>query len=136
MLDAVNAFRAQARTCGSRGSFPAVTPLTWRCELKSAALAHSRDMANNNFFDHIGSDGSSPSQRVTRAGYSWSTVGENIAAGIPLSGVSAVMQSWIDSAGHCANLMNASFTNFGAAKYSNSSSTYEVYWTQVFGRPR
>mgnify|MGYP001820705447 FL=1 len=136
MLDAVNAFRAQPRTCGSRGSFPAVTPLTWRCELKSAALAHSRDMANNNFFDHTGSDGQSAGFRITSAGYSWSAWGENIAAGIPLSGVSAVMQAWIDSPGHCANLMGSLFSNFGAAKYSDSSSTYDVYWTQVFGRPR
>jgi uncharacterized protein YkwD len=136
MLDAVNAFRAQARTCGSRGSFPSVAPLTWRCELKSAALAHSRDMANNNFFNHTGSDGRSAGDRMTSAGYRWSAWGENIAAGIPLSGVSAVMQAWIDSPGHCANLMGSIFTNFGAAKYSDYSSAYDVYWTQVFGRPR
>jgi uncharacterized protein YkwD len=136
MLDAVNAFRAQPRECGSRGSFPAVPALTWRCELQSAALAHSMDMADNNFFSHTGSDGQSAGDRITNAGYSWSAWGENIAAGIPLSGVSAVMQAWIDSPGHCSNLMGANFTNFGAAKYSNTSSLYDVYWTQVFGRPR
>ena len=94
------------------------------------------DMANNNFFSHTGSDGSSAGDRATRAGYSWSAWGENIAAGVPYSAVSAVMQGWIDSPGHCANLMNANFSNLGAAKFSNPASTYNVYWTQAFGRPR
>lgn len=136
MLEAVNAFRARDRSCGSRGDFPAVPALSWRCELESAALGHSMDMANNNFFSHTGFDGSSAGDRATREGYNWSSWGENIAAGSAYSAVSAVMQGWIDSPGHCANLMGASFTEFGAAKYSNSSSTYNVYWTQVFGRSR
>jgi len=136
MLATVNAARTQARVCGSSGSFPAVSPLGWNCKLKAAALGHSMDMANNNFFSHTGSNGQSAGYRITAANYIWSTYGENIAAGIPLSSVSAVVQGWIDSPGHCANLMNANFTELGAAKYSNASSTYDVYWTQVFGRPR
>ena len=136
MLNAVNAFRAQTRSCGERGQFPAVPSLSWDCKLQAAALGHSMDMANNNFFSHTGSNGSSFSSRITQAGYSWSSAGENIAAGIPLSSVSAAVQAWIDSPGHCANLMGSSFTNLGAAKYSNPASTYNVYWTQSFGRPR
>jgi uncharacterized protein YkwD len=134
MLEAVNAFRTQPRTCGDRGTFPAVQPLTWNCSLKTAALDHSADMAGNNFFSHTGSDGSSAGTRMTRAGYRWQAWGENIAAGA--SSVSRVMQMWIDSPGHCANLMSGSFTNLGAASYYNASSTYGIYWTQVFGRPR
>ena len=136
MLNAVNAFRAQSRSCGAQGSFPAASPVSWSCKLKTAALGHSMDMANNNFFSHTGSNGQSPGYRATQAGYIWSTYGENIAAGIPLSSVSAVMQGWIDSPGHCANLMGPNFTNLGAAKYSNPSSTYNIYWAQMFGRPR
>ncbi|MDH4040526.1 MAG: MopE-related protein [Gammaproteobacteria bacterium] len=135
MLAAVNATRAQARVCGS-GTYPAVPALTWSCNLKNAALGHSADMANNNFFSHTGSDGQSPAYRATQAGYSWSAIGENIAAGTPLSAVSAVVQAWIDSPGHCANMMGSNYTQLGAAKYSNPASTYGVYWTQVFGRPR
>jgi len=134
MLDAVNTFRSQARVCGSRGGFPAVSPLSWNCELKVAALGHSTDMANNNFFDHTGSSGQTLRSRAEAAGYAWSALGENIAAGS--SSVNSVMQLWIDSPGHCANLMGASFINLGAAKFSNVSSRYGVYWTQVFGRPR
>jgi uncharacterized protein YkwD len=135
MLDAINDFRSQTRTCGSRGTFAAVSPLSWSCELEAAALTHSMDMANNNFFDHTGSDNSSGGDRASRAGYSWSAWGENIAAGVPLSSVSAVMDAWISSPGHCANLMGSFFDHLGAAKYSSGSSAYGVYWTQVFGRP-
>ena len=93
-------------------------------------------MANNNFFSHTGSNGQSVGSRATQAGYVWSTVGENIAAGGSLSSVAAVVQAWVNSPGHCENLMRSSFTELGASKYSNNTSTYGVYWTQVFGRPR
>jgi uncharacterized protein YkwD len=56
-------------------------PLTANAALAVAATAHSNDMANNNFLGHIGSDGSNPGQRITRAGYSWFTYGENVAGG-------------------------------------------------------
>lgn len=136
MLDAVNATRAQARVCGAEGSFSAVSPLSWSCDLEAAALGHSMDMANSNFFSHTGSNGQSVGTRATQAGYTWSTVGENIAAGLSFTAVSAVVQAWIDSPGHCANLMRSGYTELGASKFSNNSSTYTVYWTQVFGRPQ
>jgi len=135
MLNAVNAARAQARLCGST-SYRATAALAWSCELEAAATGHSMDMANNNFFSHTGSDGKSVDTRATRAGYTWSAVGENIAAGIPLSYVSSVMEAWLKSPGHCANIMSSTYTEFGAAKISNPSSTYNAYWTQVFARPR
>ncbi|MEE4146098.1 MAG: CAP domain-containing protein, partial [Halieaceae bacterium] len=87
---------------------------------------------NNNYFSHTGLNGSSPGDRITAAGYSWSSYGENIAAGA--SSVSQVMQMWLDSPGHCTNIMGGNFTNLGAARFSNPASTYNVYWTQVFGR--
>jgi len=64
------------------------------------------------------------------------SVGENIAAGLSLSSVSAVVQAWVGSPGHCANLMRSNYTEIGASKFSNPASNYNVYWTQVFGRPR
>ena len=136
MLSAVNEFRSQPRTCGSAGSFPATAPLVWACKVGDLALHHSMDMANNNYFDHQGLNGSSPGGRLAQSGYVSSTWGENIAAGTSLSSVSAALNAWITSDGHCANLMASSFTDFGAAKFSNPSSTYSVYWTQVFARPR
>ena len=133
MLDAVNAFRAQPRSCGS-SDYATAAPLTWSCKLESAAVTHSTDMASNDFFSHTGFDGSTFATRVTAAGYSWSTVGENIAAGY--TSIGTVVQGWIDSPDHCANMMNSSFQNFGSAKVVNASSQYGVYWTQVFGRSR
>ncbi|TDG13462.1 hypothetical protein E2F43_07945 [Seongchinamella unica] len=132
MLDSVNDFRAGTRDCGSRGVFSPAPPLAWNCKLETAARAHSADMANNNFFSHTGSDGSDLGNRATAAGYNWSALGENIAAGY--SSVGTVLQGWIDSDGHCANLMNPSFDEMGTARYYNASSDYGTYWTQVFGR--
>ncbi len=133
MLNAVNSFRSATRNCGAPyGSFPAAPALSWNCKLEAAALGHSQDMATNNFFDHTGSDGSSMGDRATAAGYSWSAIGENIAAGY--SSMNGALQAWIDSPGHCANLMNANYRELGAASYYSAASTYGTYWTQVFGR--
>ncbi|MCM0148899.1 CAP domain-containing protein [Photobacterium galatheae] len=133
MLAAVNAARAQARDCGGTW-MPAVGPLTWDYALEQAAFVHSSNMSNYDFFNHTGLDGSTPSSRVSAQGYSWRTVGENIAAG--QKSVSSVMQGWLDSPGHCKNIMNGSFTQMGAASVTNSGSTYGIYWTQVFAAPK
>ncbi len=133
MLNAVNSFRSQTRTCGS-SNYPPAPALTWDCRLASAAAGHSQDMAINNYFDHTGLDGSNPGTRATAAGYSWSAVGENIAAGTSTTTVSAAMSQWIGSAGHCANMMNPVYQNMGSGSYSGAG-TYNNYWTQVFGKP-
>jgi uncharacterized protein YkwD len=133
MLAAVNAARATQQDCGGT-IMPPVPALTWDAQLEQAAYTHSNDMANYNFFSHTGSDGSSVSTRVTAQGYTWSSVGENIAAG--QKDVDAVMTSWINSPGHCLNIMSANFTQMGASFVTNSSTQYGIYWTQVFAKPR
>ena len=133
MLDAVNAARATARYCGA-DYYPAVAPLAWNAQLAQAAAGHSRDMADNNYFSHTSLDGRTAAQRVTAAGYAYSYLGENIAAGY--GGIDAVMSGWLASAGHCANIMNSHYQELGAACASNASSTYGDYWTQDFGAPR
>jgi uncharacterized protein YkwD len=133
LLTQLNDARAVARTCGNVG-YPAVAALSWHCTLENVAYAHSRDMGDYNFFSHTGSDGLTVADRVTNAGYTWSSVGENIAAGQPT--VDAVMIAWLGSAGHCANIMRASFSETGAAAYAVSGSDYPIYWTQVFATPR
>jgi uncharacterized protein YkwD len=112
---------------------PAVAQLSWSCQLQNAAQAHSSDMAKNNFFSHTGSDGLSVSDRVTASGYSWRSVGENIAAG--QTTITRVMTGWLDSPGHCRNIMSSSFTEFGSALVTNTVSDYSLYWTQVFASP-
>ncbi len=133
MLDQINLARSSARQCGTE-LFPAAPPLAWNCTLARVALDHSRDMGDRNFFSHTGSDGLSPSQRLTNAGYLWRATGENIAAGPDT--VREVMEGWLSSPGHCANIMKSVYTEVGVARYRNDRSDYRIYWTQEFATPR
>ncbi len=132
LVAAVNGARARARRCGER-EFAAVAPLAWNGALGNAALAHSRDMAARRFLKHRGSDGAMVGERASAAGYAWRTIGENIAVG--QRSVEEVMEGWLSSPGHCANIMDARFTQMGAA-YAVNSERRIVYWTQAFGAPR
>ncbi len=129
---AVNQARARAQSCGS-AQFPAVAPLVLNRELTHAALAHSADMAANNYFAHESKEGTRVSQRARSAGYAWLSIGENIAYGQRT--VAEVVESWMTSPGHCANIMNARFTEMGVG-YALSPLTGRPYWTQVLGTPR
>lgn len=126
MLALVNEVRAKGCNCGST-YMPPVGPLTWNDKLEKAALVHTVDMITKSFFEHTGSDGSTPSQRVTNAGYSWMATGENIAMGY--TSEKDVMNAWLASEGHCLNIMRKEFKELGAARVGN-------YWTQEFGTPR
>lgn len=101
--------------------------------LVAAARAHSRDMATNGFFDHIGSDGSSAVQRIERAGYHPRIVAENIAAGFATP--ESVMTAWSTSPGHRTNLLNCEVTEVGVGYVFDATSEYGHYWTQDFGQP-
>jgi uncharacterized protein YkwD len=134
ILALVNAARARPRTCGTQAFGPAA-PLTWNPLLGQAALAHSADMAQKHYFNHKQPDGSLPADRATAAGYRWARVGENIASG--QRSVEETVASWLDSPGHCANIMNPTFTEMGAAYAINPHNRNRTpYWTQVFGTPR
>jgi uncharacterized protein YkwD len=131
----INQHRAAGANCGTRGVYAAAPALAWNNRLTQAADAHSRDMQANNFFSHTGSNGSSFSQRIDAAGYAWSGAGENIAAG--QTSVNAVVDGWIDSDGHCANIMNPDFQHVGLACVSGTgANTYRTYWTMELARPR
>ncbi len=127
ILSLINKARSLGRTCGST-FYPATTPLTWNSKLYQAALGHSNDMATNNFFSHTGSDGKNAGSRITAAGYSWFTYGENIATGY--FSAQSVIDGWLASSGHCKNIMNPSVTNVAAARATGGP--YGIYWTQVF----
>ena len=132
-LRIVNQQRAAGASCGARGSFAPAAALMLNARLGTAAYGHSRDMADNNYFSHDSLDGRSMVQRINATGYAWSTVGENIAAGY--GSVQSVVSGWMASDGHCANLMNPRFTEFGLACARNDASRYRTYWTQNLGRP-
>jgi uncharacterized protein YkwD len=133
LLTLVNQARAVPRTCGAE-TFGAVPPLAWNDTLSAAALGHSKDMADKHYFSHKEPGGSDPAARATRAGYRWTRVSENIAVGQRT--VEEAVAGWLDSPGHCANIMNAAMTEMGAAYAVNpANENHTVYWTQMFGRP-
>lgn len=131
LLQRVNTLRAAGASCGARGAFAPAGALQWNAALTTASLAHSRDMATNDFFSHTGSSGSSAGQRIGAAGYAWRTYGENIAAGYGT--VQAVIDGWMSSDGHCANIMNAGFRDIGVACVPGGTSRYPSYWTMDLG---
>jgi uncharacterized protein YkwD len=96
--------------------------------------AHSQDMATNNYFEHTSLDGRSPFQRMTDAGYRYSTAAENIGAGY--STPAAVVEGWMNSSGHRANILNCSLRQIGVGCATSTSSKYRTYWTQAFGTSR
>ncbi|MET8770347.1 CAP domain-containing protein [Streptomyces sp. NPDC004658] len=104
-------------------------PLTLNATLTKAAQAHSDDMAAHQNMSHTGSDGSSPGDRITRAGYTWSSYGENVAYGY--STAEQVMAGWMSSPGHRANILNCGFKEIGVGLAQPGS-----YWTQDFGTAR
>lgn len=135
LLARINRVRASGADCGADGVFGAAAPLLWNDKLTLAAEGHSQDMAMKNYFSHTSADGRTLADRVNATGYSWSSLGENIAAGYP--GVNAVMDGWIASPGHCANLMNAGFAEVGVTCVPGAAgATYPTYWTMDLGRPR
>jgi uncharacterized protein YkwD len=123
LLDLVNAVRKAGCNCGST-AMPPVAAVSWNDKLAKASYDHSVDMKSNDYFSHTGLNGSSPGQRITAAGYSWKTYGENIANGYASEQV--VMNGWLGSEGHCKNIMNASFKEMVAGREGN-------YWTQILG---
>jgi uncharacterized protein YkwD len=133
VLELVNAARAQPRRCGQE-QFDAAGPLKLSTALAEAALGHSVDMAEQHYFDHTGPDGSTPASRVTRTGYLWRLVGENLASGMPTP--EEAVAGWLQSPAHCHNLMDPRFTEMGVGFTVNPASPYVIYWTQVFALPR
>ena len=126
----VNSIRSRAQVCGGV-NYPAVGGLGWNSQLEAAAAKHSTDMAVNNFFAHVGSDGSRIGSRASAAGYGYRAVGENIAAG--QTSAAQVAGDFLGSASHCANMMTASFVEIAVSCKSNPNSTYQYYWTLTMG---
>ncbi|MEN8149553.1 MAG: CAP domain-containing protein [Planctomycetota bacterium] len=121
VLDIVNAERNAA----------GAPPLEWHEGAAEVAYLHSLDMDVRDFFDHTNPDGELPWDRLTAAGIAWSQVGENIAYGYPTP--AAVMDGWMNSPGHRANILNGNYTHLGIGVHDNGLT---IWWTQVFLVPR
>ncbi|MFG1842321.1 CAP domain-containing protein [Micromonospora sp. NPDC049175] len=120
VVDLVNAERAKAG-CGA---------LSIDDKLMTAAQKHSQDQADHKNMSHTGSDGSNAGVRLDRVGYAWRTYGENVAWNQQTP--AAVMDAWMNSSGHRANILNCAFTEIGVGIATSNG----PYWTQVFAAPR
>ncbi|CAF2825896.1 unnamed protein product [Rotaria sp. Silwood2] len=129
VLELTNEARRSGRWCGWSW-YSATTPLQWNNLLGNAARGHAEDMLAHNYFSHNSLDGRTPWDRMLEAGYPGNCAGgENIAGN---SSPAAAVQAWIDSSGHCANLMNSEFKTLGVGQASGGA--YGGYWVQKFGR--
>lgn len=90
-------------------------------------------MARRNYFEHRAKNGSQPKDRVLRAGYRPMLSGENIAYG-PES-AEEVVAGWLNSPGHCANIMEPRFRHIGVG-IATGKKRGRIYWVQTFGAPR
>jgi uncharacterized protein YkwD len=95
-------------------------------ELASVARAHSEDMRDRGFFDHVNLDGLDPFDRADQAGTE--ARAENIARG--QQDAAAVMDAWMNSAGHRANILNCGLTRLGVGIAEGGGGPW---WTQLFG---
>lgn len=138
MLPIINQYRAEGCVCGKDDEaeyMEPVPPLEWNDELAVVAYHHSLDMATNSFLSHTGSDGREPKDRVKDAGIKFGYRGENAAyRGNPsgvLSPPDRMMNQWINSKGHCKNIMNPKAKKVGIGVALNTE-THSEYGTQLF----
>jgi uncharacterized protein YkwD len=131
-LELVNQARAHTTRCGDRAFAPA-PPVALSGTLAGVALGHASDMADNNYFEHEDLTGHTPADRVRAVGYREKLVGENIAFGPRTA--EEVVQGWLDSPGHCENIMDPRFAEMGIA-YAVGHAKRGLYWVQVLAAPR
>jgi len=114
------------------------SPLSWCDGLYDCAKAHSNDMCDRGFFSHVNPEGEDPTGRG-RAGHAGSYtfspivpdpyygVAENIAMG--QTSAQQVMEAWMNSSGHRANILNGGYTHIGVGVCDGCG----THWTQNFG---
>lgn len=102
-----------------------LAPLTLSEDLSNAARAKSQDMHDNNYFSHTSPTYGSPFDMLKSFGISYNAAGENIAMGYATP--DAVMEGWMNSSGHRANILNSAYTQIGVGYVANGN-----YWTQEF----
>jgi uncharacterized protein YkwD len=132
-LQLVNNVRASGARCGER-SFGPAPPVRLSGTLNDVALGHAADMARHDYFEHDDLSGHTPADRVRAVGYPEKLVGENIAYG-PES-ADEVVKGWLDSPGHCENIMDPRFAEMGIAYSPGRVSRRGLYWVQLLVAPK
>lgn len=111
-----------------------IAPVQLATALTQASRKHSHDMADNHFTSHTGSDGSTPGERMSEAGYTWSAWGEIIAWGFG-GDAASVFEWWMNSPTHRAIILDPKYKHFGVGYASQAGSDWGYYWTVDFGVP-
>lgn len=122
----VQSFEAEVvRLVNEQRAKNGLSALTLNWELSRVARYKSEDMARNRYFSHTSPTYGSPFEMIRSFGLSYRSAGENIAYGQRTP--AAVMDAWMNSSGHRANILNSSYTQIGVGYYANGN-----YWTQMF----
>lgn len=103
-------------------------PLVLNEQLTNIATIKAKDMADNGYFDHTSPTYGSPFDMLKRFGVKYSAAGENIAAG--QKDAAEVMNSWMNSSGHRANILNANYEQIGIGYVTGGR--WGTYWVQLF----
>lgn len=110
-------------------------PLVLNQSLTQAALAKGQDMMNDQYWAHVSPDGVEPWYFIDQAGYSYTIAGENLAR--DFSETNTMMQAWMDSPTHRANILNSRYSEIGIAVIDGSLLGYDTTLVvQMFGDPR
>jgi uncharacterized protein YkwD len=104
--------------------------LVMRNDLVAVARAHSQDMIDRDFIDHDNPDGDDPFERMTAAGITYSSAGENIAVNNFPNPIETAVDGWMNSSGHRANILRDAFTHTGHGVVESPDGRW--YFTQVF----
>jgi uncharacterized protein YkwD len=132
-LQLVNEARARGTRCGDHAFAPA-PPVRLSGTLANVALGHAADMAEHNYFEHADLAGHTPADRVKAVGYQEKLVGENIAYGPKTA--EEVVQGWLDSPGHCENIMDPRFAEMGIAYAAGHATRRGLFWVQLLAAPK
>jgi uncharacterized protein YkwD len=124
--ESVNIASAGTQLSVQRAQNGIVRPLGYSPALQAAAEAHAQYLSRTGTFSHTGPGGSTPRNRVERAGYRSCLTAENIARGQP--DARSVIANWMASPGHRENILNAQLTQYGFARAGS-------VWVLVLGRP-
>jgi uncharacterized protein YkwD len=130
VLAVVNEARARGGECGRLGRFEPARRLAWQPDLAEAAQRQARWIAERGELLHQGPRGEALAERTRAAGYAFRRVNENLALG--QRSPAEVVGDWLGSEGHCANLLDASVTEFGLATACTASG--DKVWVMVAGR--
>lgn len=109
-------------------------PVTLNAKLTRASEIHAKDLAAHGIAAHIGTDGSTHSERAQRQNYYFQMVAENVATG--QKSWDQVFQAWKDSPGHNVNLLAEDAVDFGIALVYEPTTTYTTYWAMLVGLPQ